>query len=99
LYFKQSSATVNKSSLVNSLSAIINTSPPNERNDSGTPLDGQIWVTPRSVLAYFFVIINKSQHSKTKFSEFKALATDMALSTPYIKAGIDLFFLFKQTMF
>jgi hypothetical protein len=50
--------------------------------------------TPRSVLAYFFVIINKS-HSKTKWIfEFKALATDMAFaSTPYIKAGIDLFFL------
>jgi hypothetical protein len=50
---------------------------------------------PKISLAFFFVIINKSQHSKRSgFSEFKALATDMAFaSTPYIKAGIDLFFL------
>jgi hypothetical protein len=66
----------------------------------GTPLNGQIWVTPRSVLAYFFCYYQQIQHSKTKWIfEFKALATDMAFASTHIKAGIDLFFLSQTKSF
>jgi hypothetical protein len=43
---------------------------------------------------------NPNTRKRSGFSEFKALATDMAFaSTPYIKAGIDLFFFHKQRVF
>jgi hypothetical protein len=46
---------------------------------------------PKISFGIFLLLSTKSQNSKWIF-EFKALATDMAFaSTPYIKAGIDLF--------
>jgi hypothetical protein len=51
-------------------------------------------------LSIFFCIINKSQSTRKRSGLNLKLATDMAFaSTPYIKAGIDLFFFHKQRVF
>jgi hypothetical protein len=54
---------------------------------------------PKISFGVFFLLLSTNPNTlkRSGFSEFKALATDMAFaSTPYIKAGIDLFS-FSQT--